>query len=113
MRAKYRLDFNVPNETVTGVVQVVYVKDEQDEWHVVSGADPTSLEPDSQAIVEVRGNSKELEQAAQDELTITLDEEVPVSTQGRRAVGLFVNLPTEDEKVPSDPTKAGFGVPYP
>jgi len=104
------VDWHVPHGTITGVLPVVYTR-HGDEWKVVFGADPESLEPDtSEAFPLERENSVGI--LAGDK-TKRIDAKLDAGTHIDGYGILLVNLPIRGEEgtVPADPTDAGFGLP--
>jgi hypothetical protein len=108
-------DFNVPSGDITAVVAVVYGKDAGGHWHVLQGADPDSLQPDSG--VSISGNSTD-----QGPVDLSVERSIPMVTDDpntdiREVDVAIVNLPVKedengDAKVPADPTKLDFSIPF-
>jgi hypothetical protein len=111
---EFEIDFNAQHGDITGVLAVAYVFDGTDTWRVVAGADPDTLEPDTQKAVTVAGNSR-----LADPEPLTLNVSLPMvdpgdpSTQIQTTGVLIVRLGPNTTKVPPDPTKAGFSIPGP
>jgi len=109
------LDYQDAGRTVSGVAAVVYGQDAQLNWHILDGADPSTLEPSTG--FSISGNSKTIVNA--DEKTIHVELEIPEiaadkpETDIRKIVVVPVQLPitSGDGKVPSTPENLDFGVP--
>jgi hypothetical protein len=115
VRAKYLEEFHVPHGTITGVLPVVYARDIEGHWHIVSGADPTTREPDSRKVFAFsETNSVAIEEPNDKTQTIdaVLNSVDPTNavTHLTTATVVLVRLPTEDGKVPAEP-EALFGIP--
>ncbi len=90
---------------------VLYVKDGNDEFRVVAGADPVTLVPTDP--VPISGNS-----IAKDPLTLTESATLPIvdpndpKTEVRETQFLVVDLASPSDTVPPEP-KGDFGLPLP
>lgn len=115
VRAKYLEKLHVPHGTITGVLPVVYGRDIEGHWHIVSGADPESREPDSNmafTLSEINSlaiTKPDLKTLAVDAALESVDPGNP-STHLTTASVVLIRLPTKDGKVPAEP-EALFGIP--
>jgi hypothetical protein len=83
IRADIAFDFKADNGGLTGIALVTYAEDPQGEWHIIHGADPSSLELNSNTLLPTQGNSKN-KQDPDENLVIRLDEKIDAGIDAQR-----------------------------
>jgi len=119
---EFTIDFNLWHDGITGVLPVIYGRDANDEWHVLSGADPESLEPETSKVVTLCGNSRfQASRCASNdgpEDLIISRETIPVVVLGDPSTDieavqlLMIRLGANTQTVPPTPV-GGFLIPPP
>ena len=87
IQADIAFDFKADNGGLTGIALVTYAEDPQGEWHIIHGADPSSLELNSNTLLTTQGNSKDTLNP-DDELVISFDEKIEAGVDAQRIVTL-------------------------
>ena len=90
--ADIAFDFKATNGGLTGITLVTYVEDTLGQWHIVSGADPTSGEFDSTILKSLAGNSRAL---PNDKVVfVTVEDDIPPGVDALRMVTLVAQTGT-------------------
>lgn len=109
IRENVAFDFKAMNGGVTGVALVTYAEDEDANWHIVHGADPTSGELDSELLLPFEGNSLVIPANDPEGLRVLeFDEDIPAGIDAQRLLTLTVmtgRLSPHGNRAPAEPTE--------
>jgi hypothetical protein len=98
IQADIAFDFKADNGGLTGIGLVTYAEDPEGEWHIIHGADPSSLELNSNTLLATQGNSKS-KQDPDENLVLSFDEEIDAGIDAQRFLVLVATTgslsPTE------------------
>jgi hypothetical protein len=90
INASIAFDFKANNGGLTGIGLVTYGEDPDGEWHIIHGADSSSFELDSDAVLEMEGNSNDGRSA--DTLVLEIDADIEAGIDAQRVLSLMVTI---------------------
>ncbi len=121
VKKTYELEWHVPHGTISDVLPVVYGRDIEGEWHILSGANPESGDPDlgDSALLRLgEVNSRGIPDGGNGERPqIEINTVIPLAEVGRPSTFIvhtlvfLARLPYEDETLPMEPPAGRFGIP--
>ncbi|MEX2205976.1 MAG: carboxypeptidase-like regulatory domain-containing protein [Myxococcota bacterium] len=120
VRKTLELEWHVPHGSISDILPVVYGRDIEGNWHILSGADPESGVPDEHddgLLNLAQSNSAAFETDDTESRTVEVDVSIPAAEFGRpetfivEVVFFLARLPYEDENLPMEPPAGNFGIP--
>lgn len=87
IQAEIAFDFKADNGGLTGIALVTYAEDPQGEWHIIHGADPSSLALDSDALLTAQGNSRDTDDPDED-LVLRINDTIDAGIEAQRFLTL-------------------------